>query len=116
MKAYVPLIGFVFLICASENSSAAAIGTGEVSKIGGQVTGVPSIYFGLTPEPTERAECNSNAKGYQFVLDPSTDAGKALYSAILAAKTTGKKITVRGTGACGLGHAMETVSYWILVD
>ena len=91
-----------------------ANGAGKVSVIGGKVAGGTSLYFGITPEPTNRAACSTDS-GYHFVLDPSTPEGQALYSAILMAASTKTQIYVTGTGTCDLGQPMEGVQYWSVV-
>ena len=101
------------LFVSSPIYAGGAIGTGQVTLIGGQVVGQESIYFGITPMPTSRASCSTN-NYYQFVVDPTTASGLALYSAILAAKTKNLQVTVKGTGDCGFGQPMETVSYWFV--
>jgi len=102
----------ISLFASSGSFAAGASGVGSVAKIGGQVTGQATLYFGILPVPVGRAACNTN-NTYQFVFDPATDAGRALYSALLSAKATGKRIRVVGTGSCGYSQPMETVSYWI---
>jgi hypothetical protein len=71
----------------------------------------PSLYFGITPPPTQRASC-STLPQYQFVFDPTTPQGKTLYAAILMARALGKQINVYGTGTCEYGQPMEGVFYW----
>lgn len=107
-------IGLSVLLASTIVHANSATATGEIRIIGGQVTGQATVYFGVSPAPTAKAACSTN-NDYQFVIDPATDAGKALYSAILMAKSTNKKITVKGTGNCGFGQPMETVSYWFLL-
>ncbi len=97
------------------NVFAGANGNGKITQIGGQVEAPSSIYFGIDPVPSGRASCNTG-NDYQFVIDPSTPEGKAMYSALLTASSTGKNIIVQGTGNCDLGQPMETVSYWVFIQ
>lgn len=114
MKSWISKVGVtVVLALTTQAGSANALGGGVVVRVGGVFGSPSSVYFAILPVPTGRAACNSNAS-YQFVFDPSTSEGKALYSALLTAKATGTNILVYGTGTCILGQAMEGVSYWIL--
>jgi hypothetical protein len=105
------------MLVAASVCHAIASGSGTVSYIGGmfQSPSYPrSVYFGITPAPINRESCNNNSS-YQFVFDPSTDDGKALYAALMMAISTGRQIYVYGTGSCVLGQAMEGVSFWSMV-
>lgn len=92
-------------------SHASATGTGKVSEIGGGGWGDNSIYFGLEPVPENRVPCNDHGQ-YQYIIDVSTEKGKALYSVLLAAWSTDKEIKVQGTGSCPLEAQAEGVSWW----
>lgn len=100
------------MVIGSGAAFSAGFGDGKITLIGGDSS---SVYFGINPPPINKASCSNNAD-YQFVLDPTTDGGRALYSALLTAKTTNKNVRVHGTGSCILGQAMEGVSYWILYE
>src|SRR5215831_18653833 len=96
------------ILCIPSASFANGYGNGTVVRIAGQMGSVlpnlpASIYFALSPAPTGQPAC-VNASSYQFVFDPTTSDGKALYAALLTAKATGKSISVYGTGTCTLGQ------------
>lgn len=104
----------VAVLCGAFGSAkAAALGTGQITQMGGQGFGPNWVYFGISPAPVGKASCNTYGY-YQFILDISTADGKALYSTLLAAKAAGLAVTVQGTGNCPSGVPVETVSYWIL--
>lgn len=93
---------------------ASASANGTITLIGGMVADASlpaSIYFGISPSPSGRAACNTH-NTYQFVFDPSTPDGRALYAALLTVQASGKSIRVQGTGTCILGQPMEGVLYW----
>ncbi|MEK6747717.1 MAG: hypothetical protein AABY83_00740 [Pseudomonadota bacterium] len=121
MKNKLMVAGGVMIsaLVMSSPSFANASGEGVVTYISGNFGGVnpsypSSVYFGISPAPVTRAECNTNGT-YQFVFDPNTADGKALHSALLTAQTTSRKVTIQGTGACVLGQPMEGIAYWILL-
>ncbi len=95
----------------SFSSLASETTTGGVTKIGGQMAPPASIYFGLTSTPEGRPTCSDHST-YDYVFDPNTEEGKALYSALMFAKATNKEIRVRGSGVCILNQPMESISYW----
>lgn len=104
----------ILLMLDSGTAYASASANGTITLIGGMVADAShpaSIYFGISPAPAGRATCNTH-NNYQFVFDPSTPDGKALYAALLAVQASGKSIRVQGTGTCILGQPMEGVLYW----
>jgi hypothetical protein len=106
-----------FLLLGTGLAHANASGSGTITLIGGifpNASYYGAIYFGISPVPTGRAACNSN-NYYQFVFDPTTPEGKALYAALLAVQASGKQIYVYGTGTCVLNQPMEGVSFWNFV-
>lgn len=52
--------------------------------------------------------CNVSRR---FVVDVSTDKGKAIYTAVLTAKSLGLDVNVVGNGNCDLHHDSEGVAY-----
>ena len=113
MKSIIKKIVIIGSLIITSNSYAGAIGSGKITQIGGQLPGQSAIYFGINPAPSSRAACSTN-NDYHFVIDPTTEAGKVLYSMLLTAKSTNKTIVVNGTGNCILGQPMEAVNYWIM--
>ncbi len=55
--------------------------------------------------------CSTNTN-YNFAFNGSTDEGKAMYSAILAAQSAGKEIYLNGSGSCStdLYETLETLA------
>lgn len=106
-KTVMTMAALSVLACFS--CSAAGVGGGTITYMGGTLPGM--VMVGITPVPTGRAVCNNNSS-YQFVFDASTPEGKALYSALLMAKATDKRINLQGTGNCPTGYTMELVQYW----
>lgn len=101
------------IVLAPLVSDASAYGVGTITAIGGMGFGTNTVYFGISPAPTGRAGCNSHAN-YQFIIDISTDSGKALYSMILSASATNTPVAIQGAGTCPSGTTAESVSYWVL--
>ncbi len=107
---------FLSVLCfISINSYASDTATGKITRIGGQMTGAGSIYFGIETEPENRPECSTHGI-YYYVFDPTTEKGKSMFTLLLTAKSLGHKISVHGTGECILGQPMEEISFWILRD
>jgi hypothetical protein len=52
-----------------------------------------------TPLTDTPAPC-SGTTHKDLAFDTNTDAGRAVYSLLLAAKTSGARVTARGTGTC----------------
>ena len=104
---------FIGGILVFEPVLAGAKGTGTIKKIGGMGWGENSVYFGLYPKPTMKAEYSDHEE-YDFVIDISTERGKAFYSMLLTARSTGSLITVKGTGVCPVGIRAEEILYWAL--
>jgi hypothetical protein len=53
--------------------------------------------------------CHTNAS-WAFVLPLTTDTDKAIYSALLAAKSAGRKVNLVGAGECNTHAAIETLT------
>lgn len=86
--------------------------SGKIKKIGGQLTAqAPIVYFGLDQEPANRPPCSTHPE-YHYIIDVSTDEGKALYSMLLASEVMGRAVTMKGAGNCIANQPMEAVSYW----
>lgn len=75
------------------------------------VAGVPGYenwaFITMTGTNTALPACST--AGNMYVLDLTTNAGKAAYATILAAKMTNSSIRVEGTGTCSVHAASETV-------
>lgn len=106
---------FIAVLVLSNFAFSSDTATGKITRIGGVLSGSPAIYFGLDQEPNNRPGCSSH-NVYYYVVDPTTEEGKSLYSLLLYAKSGGHKISVNGAGSCILNQPMESVSFWILRD
>ncbi|WP_218420052.1 hypothetical protein [Alteromonas lipotrueae] len=81
--------------------------TGKVS----QIWVNQKVWFRLDTMPSAsnlNVECNVTAR---FVADATTDKGRAIYSAILMAKASGKEVLVVGGGNCDLHSDSEGIAY-----
>ncbi len=55
--------------------------------------------------------CVTPGQESRFVIDARTDAGKAMLSVLLTAVARGKRVTITGTGTCGIWGDTESVSF-----
>lgn len=60
-----------------------------------------------SPLSGEVATCTQTDYTNTLAFNANTEAGKAFYSAMLVAFSSQKKVTARGSGACGLYPVME---------
>ncbi|MEX2964506.1 hypothetical protein [Microbulbifer sp. TYP-18] len=91
----------IFLLFATVSCfTIAGTGSGKIINIyaheKGDGTGV--IFF-ETENNTNKAACSANG-GKEWAFRVDTDQGKAMYSLLLAAASTGRNITVNGKGDC----------------
>jgi len=75
------------------------------------VTGVSGYenraFIQMTGTNTALPACST--AGNMYVLDLTTNVGKAAYATILAAKMTNASVRVEGTGTCSLESSAETI-------
>lgn len=100
-------------ISLAQYSFASDTTTGKLEEIGGVGLGDNTVYFGVNPSPNNKPACSNHNK-YDYVIDISTDKGKAIYSMLLMARTTQSNITIQGSGSCLAGSNIEEIRYWIL--
>ncbi|WP_045825407.1 hypothetical protein [Teredinibacter turnerae] len=69
-----------------------------------------SLLFFYTDSHISAPDCNTYA--HRWVIDLSTDEGKAQYSLLLAAQMSDKTVNVGGKANCNLWDNSETV-HWV---
>jgi hypothetical protein len=61
---------------------------------------------------TQVASCSTGNYASYFSFNTNTDAGKAIYSMVLAATASGKRVVAYGTGTClDYGNVVESWNY-----
>jgi len=60
------------------------------------------------------ASCTQSGYTKSLAFDANTAGGKAIMSLALAAKTSGRKILARGTGACAVYGVMEQWAWGLI--
>lgn len=58
---------------------------------------------------TGNPTCHTSS-GWAFVFPLENDTDKAMYSALLAAKNAGSKVTLTGTATCAVYSSIETLN------
>ncbi|HBC3993124.1 hypothetical protein FZF11_19935 [Vibrio parahaemolyticus] len=83
--------------------------TGQVEKLefGPSYRGV--VVVDLRGESD--ALCADNPNGFDFAFDASTDAGKLVFSALLAAQRSRAPVTLLGEGVCTLSPTVEDLKW-----
>lgn len=107
------LLGFGMLLMsllAIQTSFAATVSNTGISVVmidrkNGAKVFVKTSVIKTANNPT----CHTNTS-WAFVLPLTNELEKAMYSAILAAKNTGKKVNLVGTGDCGTHTGIETLN------
>ncbi|TVZ39046.1 hypothetical protein P886_3433 [Alteromonadaceae bacterium 2753L.S.0a.02] len=98
---------FIALAWASNAQSGAGGGTVEIEHVGKWED--KDLVFFYTNTHTSEPECNSYRK--RWVLELTSDIGKAQYSLLLASQMAGKEVRLSGTGNCNLFENSESVSW-----
>lgn len=86
-----------------------ASGTGKVLKLEfgpayGNIVHVNMDY----DNPTE---CSTNGAGFDYSFDSSTEVGKKMFSALLAAQKAKTSIQISGTGHCTVNTNTEDIRW-----
>lgn len=103
-------LGFTLVFCLALSPTTAFCGDGEglvEIEYVGNYGGRDMVFFFITNHPA-RPACNT-FRG-RWVLDLSTTVGKAQYSLLLAAQSSGKRVKVTGANSCGLWSDSETAT------
>lgn len=105
------IIIYSLLLLGTNVVSALGNGNGavEIEHVG-EFGSYGSLVFFYTTNHTNAPACNTY-RG-RWVIDLSTNAGKAKYSFLLAAQVAGKEIVVEGSGTCGIISGTET-AVWV---
>lgn len=105
-----PIVVCVILLIFPMLTQAGQVNGGEVAQVRIDKSGKGYVKFtsNLTNSP---AACIQS--GYESVLafDTNEAGGKAIYSLVLAAQASGKKINATGTGACSVYGMIEDWSW-----
>ena len=106
-KMFVMLL---LLVVSSSAVSGRALGTVELVQVGhGYTPDNVYVLVDIDGERTARPDC---ANDDRMALNPSSEAGKAMYSLLLSARLAGQVVEVIGTKDCELmGPGWESVSY-----
>ena len=100
------LLAFCLVLCPAVAFSGDGEGLVEIEYVG-NYNGTDKVFF-FTSTHVARPACNTF--GGRWVLDISTDIGKAQYSLLLAAQTSGKRVRVSGTNSCSQWPDSETAT------
>ena len=86
--------------------------SGTVTQIITGPANVNFVYVVTTGSNSALPACST--VGNRYVIDITSNAGKAAYAAVLAAKISNSAITLVGTGTCTLDSNSETVSMVVM--
>lgn len=101
------LILMIFIILSPISYASTTVITNIKEIMLDQDNGV-KLYFKVTESTPTDGSCRTN-QNWPYVLDISTEFGKSMYSAILAAYIGKLDIQVFGYGTCDIHNAVETV-------
>lgn len=97
------------LLTATSLDLRAEISTGLVTKME-----YGPVYRGLVfvdIEGETNTECATNRNGFDYAFDASTEAGKLVFSSLLAAQRSGVEVTLSGEGTCTLNTTIEDLRW-----
>jgi hypothetical protein len=107
MKTYLTVIALIFCVSALASDE-----TGTVAFEHGQLNSSASsagvTFFYLSGPKTGSPSCANYAGGERWVINNDWPAAKIQMSILLAAITSGKQVTVRGSGNCSVWGDTET--------
>ncbi|WP_459780772.1 hypothetical protein [Photobacterium sp. R1] len=98
----------VLVSCLFTSGAYAGYVKGTVSKLIVRDDGLHYVY--IAGEMRDRAVCAQN-QTYWMIKDENSAYGKSQYSMLLAAKASGKEVTVGGTGTCMRWRDGEDIQY-----
>ena len=83
--------------------------TGKVEKMefGPKYRGI--VALGI--EGNNDTVCADNPNGFDYAFDASTEGGKLMFSALLAAQSSNQEVTISGEGTCSLISTVEDVEW-----
>ena len=100
----------------SKTSVSGAVGEAnnyEIHSVRVDRSGLGHVTF--RTELIGRVLCNANYKK-MLSFNTNTEGGKSVYSLVLSAYLSGKKIVARGTGTCSDYSVMESWNWGTMVD
>ena len=99
------LCGLLFLSAATHAQTM----TGKVEKMefGPHYRGIVALDI----EGESETVCADNPNGFDYAFAASTEGGKLMFSALLAAQSSNKVVTILGEGVCSLITSVEDVKW-----
>jgi len=107
------IVLFVLVIFSGSAFSDGIADTLDVDFVRVDHTGFGYVEFKTNLVGTP-ASCTQSGYTKSLAFDANTAGGKAIMSLALAAKTSGRKILARGTGACAIYGVMEQWAWGII--
>ena len=102
------LIYLLLLLLPVVASAGSGSGLVELEAVG-EWNGMQLVFF-FTSTHANKPSCNIYHQ--RWVLDLASERGKAQYSLLLAAQSSGKQVKVEGSGQCDVWYNSETV-HWV---
>ena len=99
---------FIILIILSPFSYASTTGMTNITEIMLDEGNGVKLYFKVAETIPTDGSCSTN-QNWPYVFDISTEFGKSMYSAVLAAYIGQLDVQVFGYGTCDVHNAVETV-------
>jgi|SRR5690606_19083858 len=97
------------LLLMTQSGFAATVSKTEITVIMMDRSKSEKVYIKTSvARPSGSPTCHTNS--WTFVLPLVTEAEKAIYAALLSAKSAGKKVNLVGTGECGTYATIETLN------
>lgn len=104
------IMTLVSSIFAAQSGLAASVSNTEISMVMIERQNGAKVFLKTTVNKAAGSPtCHTNAS-WSFVLPLTTDTDKAIYSALLAAKSAGRKVNLVGAGECNTHTAIETLT------
>lgn len=104
------ILVFAFLLLPSLVQAYGAVNS-TVNSVRIDRSGKGMVEFD-SPIGNNPASCGTQTYASYLSFDTNTDGGKAIYSMVLAAAASGKKIVAYGTGTCAdYSNVVESLSY-----
>jgi hypothetical protein len=108
MKRFSILASLLFF---SINAFAEGYSGPTVPAMAANSNGVEFIYLPVSLRGSGTPACATYLAGsyFRFAVSVTTDEGKAIYAALMAAAFAGQAIEILGTGACDIQSDTETI-------
>lgn len=106
---FAKIVVLLVFVLTAQLSFAASVNNTEVTVIMLDRSMTAKVFIKTSvARPAGSPTCHTNS--WAFVLPLATDTEKAIYSALLSAKTAGKKVNLIGTAECGTHSTVETLN------